>query len=228
MLTIRSLGHACYTVTDGQTTLILDPFLTGNPDAVCGPGDVQVDFVLPSHGHSDHLGDAIEIANRTGATIIAPYELAVYCARQGAKIHPLHIGGGANFPFGRVKLTPAWHGGGIVTDEATEYAGPPCGFVVTMGGRNVYYAGDTGLFGDMKLIPQRTPLEVAILPIGDTFTMDMVDAATAAEFLQAKAVIPTHWHAFDPIRCDPKQYAALIEPKGIKCVILQPGEEAEF
>ncbi len=228
MLTIRSLGHACYTLSDGTHTVIFDPWLTGNPEAACSPGDVRVDAVLPSHGHSDHLGDAIEISKRLNVPIIAVYELTMYCQRHGAPVAPMHIGGAHDFPFGRVKLTPAWHGSSVVGDDLIEYTGMPCGFVVTMDGRNVYYAGDTALFSDMKLIGELDPLEMAILPIGDNFTMGMKDAAKAAEFLQAKAVIPTHWSAFDVIKCDPEDYAALIEPLGIKCVILRPGEEAQF
>ncbi len=225
---IKSLGHACFTVSDGNHTVIFDPFLTDNPEAVISADEVVADFVLPSHGHSDHLGDAIAIAKRLQVPIIAPYELAMYCSRFGAEVIPLHIGGGRDLPFGRVKLTFATHGSAVVTDDLIEYTGPPCGFLVTMSGQTVYYAGDTGLFGDMKLIGETTPIDVAILPIGDNFTMGIDDAVMAAEFLKPKVVIPTHYSAFEPIKKNPQEFAEKVVAKGIKCVIIAPGEEVEL
>jgi len=227
-MVIRSLGHACFTAGDGRHSVIFDPFLTDNPEAVVTPDDVRVDAVLPSHGHSDHLGDAIPIAKRLGVPIVAPYELAMYCQRHGAEVVPLHIGGGTDLPFGRVKLTFATHGSAVVTDTLIEYTGPPCGFLVTMSGRTVYYAGDTGLFGDMRLIGESMPLDVAILPIGDHFTMGLDDAVRAVRLLQPKAVIPTHYSAFEPIRKDPHEFARQVAALGIRCEVLAPGEEAEF
>ena len=225
---IKSLGHACFTASDGEHTIIFDPFLTDNPEAAISPDEVEADAVLPSHGHSDHLGDAIPIANRLGVPIIAPYELAMYCQRHGAAVVPLHIGGGADFPFGRVKLTFATHGSAVISDDLIEYTGPPCGFLVTMSGQTVYYSGDTGLFGDMKLIGESVPIDVAILPIGDNFTMGITDAVKATELLQPGAVIPTHYSAFEPIQKDPSEFAQRVEALGIKCVVLAPGEEASF
>jgi len=227
-MVIRSLGHACFTAGDGQHTVIFDPFLTDNPEAVVKPKEVQVDAVLPSHGHSDHLGDAIPIARRLGVPIIAPYELAMYCQRHGAEVVPLHIGGGADLPFGRVKLTFATHGSAVVSDDLIEYTGPPCGFLVTMSGQTVYYAGDTGLFGDMRLIGETTSIDVAILPIGDHFTMGIDDAVRAAGLLQPRAVVPTHYSAFEPIRKNPREFAQRVESLGIRCEVLAPGQEAEF
>jgi L-ascorbate metabolism protein UlaG (beta-lactamase superfamily) len=225
---IRSLGHACFTASDGEHSVIFDPFLTGNPEAVVTPEEVRADAVLPSHGHSDHLGDAIPIARRLGAPIIAPYELAMYCQRHGAEVVPLHIGGGVDLPFGRVKLTYATHGSAVVTDESIEYTGPACGFLVTMSGQTVYYAGDTGLFGDMRLIGESTPITVAILPIGDHFTMGVDDAVKAVDFLRPQAVVPTHYSAFEPIRKDPRPFADRVRALGIRCEVLAPGQEAEF
>jgi L-ascorbate metabolism protein UlaG (beta-lactamase superfamily) len=227
-MVIRSLGHACFTAGDGKHCVIFDPFLTDNPEAVATPDEIQADAVLPSHGHSDHLGDAIPIARRLGVPVVAPYELAMYCQRHGAEIVPLHIGGGTDLPFGRVKLTFATHGSAVVTDDLIEYTGPACGFLVTMSGQTVYYAGDTGLFGDMRLIGETTPIDVAILPIGDHFTMGIDDAVRAVEFLQPKAVVPTHYSAFEPIRKDPYEFARRVEALGVRCEVLAPGEEAEF
>jgi len=224
---IRSLGHACFTASDGKCTVIFDPFLEGNPEAAVSPAEVQADAVLPSHGHSDHLGDAIPIARRLGVPIIAPYELAMYCQRHGAQVVPLHIGGGTDLPWGRVKLTFATHGSAIVEDDHIEYTGPPCGFLVTMSDQTIYYAGDTGLFGDMKLIGEAA-IDVAILPIGDTFTMDIGDAVKAVELLRPRAVIPTHYSAFEPIRKDPEEFARRVAPLGVRCVILSPGQEEAF
>lgn len=224
---VKSLGHACFTVSDGAHTVLFDPFLEGNPDAVVSPQDVQADAVLPTHGHSDHLGDAIPIAKRLGVPIVATFELAMYCQRRGVEVVPMHIGGSAELPFGRVKLTFAIHGSGIVGDDDTEYVGPPCGFLVTMAGQTVYFAGDTALFGDMKLIGE-AGIDVAILPIGDHFTMGIEDAAKAAELLQPKAVVPTHYHAFDPIRKDPNLFAEKVAPLGVRCAVLAPGDEETF
>ena len=224
---IKCLGHACFTVTQEGYTLLFDPFLEGNPEAVLGPDQVSADAILPSHGHSDHLGDAIPIAKRLGVPIIAPYELAMYCQRFGAEVLGLHIGGGTTLPWGRVKLAFATHGSAVVTDDHIEYTGAPCGFLVTMGGQTLYYAGDTGLFGDMRLIGDEG-IAVAILPIGDHFTMGIDDAVRAVEFLRPKAVIPTHYSAFEPIRKDPEEFKAKVEKLGVRCVILPPGHEERF
>jgi len=226
-MVIKSLGHACYTAGDGRSALLFDPFLEGNPEAVVGPDEVQATAILPSHGHSDHLGDAIPIALRLGVPIIAPYELAMYCQRHGAQVLPLHIGGGVDLAWGRVKLTDATHGSAIVGDQMIEYTGPACGFLVAMSGQTLYFAGDTGLFGDMRLIGE-AGIDVAILPIGDHFTMGIEDAVRAVEFLQPKAVIPTHYSAFEPIRKDPNLFAARVSAMGVRCVVLSPGEEATF
>lgn len=226
-MTIQCLGHACFLATQGRYALIFDPFLKDNPEAVISPEEVKVDAVLPSHGHRDHLGDAIAIATRLKVPIIAPYELAMYCQRFGAEVIPLHIGGGRDLPWGRVKLTFATHGSAVVSPDKIEYTGPPCGFLVTWGGQTLYYAGDTGLFGDMRLIGD-AGIDVAILPIGDNFTMGVDDAVKAVEFLRPKAVIPTHYSAFDVIRKDPNAFKARLDERGVRCVILPPGAEAEF
>ena len=224
MVTVRHLGHTCYTLETQAHTLIFDPFLRDNPDAVVAPEDVAVDFILPSHGHSDHLGDTIEIAKRCDALVIAVYELAMYCERQGARVHPLHIGGGCDFEFGRVKLTPAWHGSAVVSDELIEYTGPAGGFLVNTGGKTIYYAGDTGLFGDMALIGRMNQIDLAFLPIGDNFTMDIQDAAEAAKMLDPKVVIPMHYNTFPVIEADPNQFAEAVRARPCECAILEPGQ----
>jgi len=226
MPTIKSLGHACFTLSDGAHSVIFDPYLRDNPDAVCGPEAIAVDAVLPSHGHSDRLGDTIEIATRLGCPVIAAYELCMYCARFGCEVAPLHIGGGRTFDFGAVKLTQAWHGSAVI-GETIEYTGPAVGFLVTMGGLKVYYAGDTGLFGDMQLIGDEG-VDVAVLPIGDCFTMGPADAVKAASLIRPKVVIPTHYHAFDVIQQDAGAFAAELGKQEIRCEVLSPGQELKL
>ncbi|MFQ5809632.1 MAG: metal-dependent hydrolase [Armatimonadota bacterium] len=228
MPSVKFLGHTCFTVTEGADTVIFDPFLEGNPQAVCGPDEVDVTAVLPSHGHSDHLGDTVAIAKRCDALVIAPYELAVYCERQGCTVHPLHIGGGADFPFGRVKLTVALHGSGIMDDEIPIYTGPPCGFLLTMGGKTLYYAGDTGLCGDMKLLGDLNTIDLAFLPIGDNFTMGIADAVEAVKLLQPAKVVPMHYKTFEPIEAEPEEFAAKVSAQtSAECIVMSPGESID-
>ena len=225
MLRLKALGHACFMLSTDRHSIIFDPWLQDNPDAACGPEEVKADAILVSHGHSDHLGDAIPISKRLGAPIIAPYELAMYCARFGCETAPLHIGGGRQFDFGHVKLTQALHGSAVIGDDHIEYTGPPCGFVVTTEDAAVYYAGDTGLFSDMKLIGEQCKLRAAILPIGDNFTMGPGDALIAAELLRAEVTVPMHYSAFDIVRQDVHQFADDLGSKGLNCLILEPGQE---
>ncbi|MBM3317705.1 MAG: metal-dependent hydrolase [Candidatus Eisenbacteria bacterium] len=221
----RFLGHAGVQLVHEAHRLIVDPFLTGNPLAAADPGTIEADFVLLTHGHGDHVGDALAIARRTGATIIASYELAMLCAGEGAAVHPMHIGGAHVFPFGRVKLTIAHHGGGYGPD-ASRYTGPPVGFLVTLGGRTVYHAGDTGLFYDMKLIGQLNTIDLAFLPIGDNFTMGIDDAVKAVEFLRPRRVVPMHFDTFPVVAAEPGEFAARVQ--GAEVVILRPGEKLDF
>ncbi len=222
MLKITWLGHACFTLDDGNSRIVIDPFLTDNPVATVSPADLEVNAVLVTHGHGDHLGDAVDISRRAGAPLIAPFELAKFCERQGATIHPMHIGGSHSFPFGRVKLTIAHHGSAFVGDEA-EYTGNPCGFLVTMAGRTVYHAGDTGLFSDMRLIGELNEIDAALLPIGDNFTMGPEDARVAAGFLKAKTVIPMHYNTFELIAQDPDAFVRSL-PEGCRGVVLKVNE----
>jgi len=223
------LSHDVFLLENKDARIIFDPFLTGNPLAAEKPEDIKVDYVLLTHGHGDHLGDGIQIAKANDATIIAPYELATFCASKGAKIHPMHIGGAFNFPFGRVKLTIAHHGSGAdVGTEALAYMGNPCGFLVTMDGKTVYHAGDTGLFLDMKLIGEMNTIDVALLPIGDNFTMGIDDAVKAAEFLQPKLTIPMHYKTFDVIEVDPEEFVQKVKAKGLDARILNFGETLDF
>jgi L-ascorbate metabolism protein UlaG (beta-lactamase superfamily) len=220
------MGHSCVMLTDGTHKVMIDPFLSGNENAAVQADKVDVDFILITHGHDDHIGDAVAIAKRTGATVIANYEIMNLVSRQGVqKAHPLHIGGGANFDFGRVKMTIAHHGGGY-GPEASIYTGPAAGFLVTIGGKVVYHAGDTGLFYDMKLIGDMNKIDLAFLPIGDNFTMGVDDAVKAVEFLGPRHVVPMHYDTFPIIQADPQQFARKVI--GSQVHVLKPGESLDF
>jgi len=224
MAEARYLGHACVLLSEGPHRLILDPYLTGNPQAAAAPEAIDVQHILVSHGHQDHLGDAIPIALRTGATIIATAELAGYCEARGARTHAMHIGGEHDFAFGRVKLTIAQHGGG--GPEPGSYTGPPVGFLITLGGRIIYHAGDTGLFRDMRLIGEMNPIELAFLPIGGNYTMGIEDAVRAAELLQPRRLVPIHYGTWPVIAADPQAFAARV--RDAQVIVLRPGETLEF
>ncbi len=222
---VKFLGHACVSITQDDHRLIIDPFLNDNPQAAVKADDIDVNYVLITHGHGDHVGDGITIAKRCNATVIASFELANMCAKEGCTIHPMHIGGRFNFDFGWVKLTIAHHGGGH-GEDASRYTGPPVGFLVNIGGKTIYHPGDTGLFYDMKLIGDRHRIDLAFLPIGDNFTMGVDDAVTAAEFLQAGKVVPFHYSTWPVIEGSPEEFAAKV--KGSEVVILNPGESVDL
>jgi L-ascorbate metabolism protein UlaG (beta-lactamase superfamily) len=213
-------GHACFSITVGDTELLIDPFLTGNDLADVQSDEVEADYILVSHGHGDHVGDTVEIAQRTGAMTISNFEIHNWLLAQGVEnAHPLHIGGGRDFPFGRVKLTIAHHGSALPDGS---YGGNPAGFLLTLEGKKIYHACDTGLFYDMKLIGEEG-LDVAILPIGDNFTMGPDDALRAVKLLEPNAVIPIHYDTFDVIKQDPQSFAARVEAETqARCIVLNP------
>lgn len=206
---LQYLSHSAFAVEAGGKRLLIDPFFTGNPKAPAEAKDYDPDYILVSHGHGDHLGDTVSIARASGATVIASNELAVWCARNGCKAHPMHIGGGWNFDFGRVKLTIAHHGSAVESDErGWEYTGNPCGFLITAEGKTLYHAGDTALFYDMKLIGEMNAIDLALLPIGDNFTMGVDDAIKAVELLRPRCVVPMHYNTFEMIKSDPQRFAS--------------------
>ncbi len=229
MLRSTFLGHGCVLFNDGKQAVILDPFLNDNPQATVKAEDVNVDYILVTHGHGDHLGDAVEISKRCSATIIAPNELAIYVAGMGALSHNMHIGGSYPFEFGRVKLTIAHHGSGA-GDSGLIYTGPPCGFVFDMGGVTVYHTGDTGLFLDMKLIGELHDIDLMFVPIGDNFTMGIDDAVRAVEFVGPKKVVPMHYKTWDIINAEPQEFKAKIAAAGSKTevIILEPNQSVEL
>lgn len=225
MLKVTYYGHSVFFLDDGKHKLIIDPFIEGNPLSPIKEKDVVVDYIVVTHGHGDHLGDAVSIAKRNNATIIAVNELANYVASKGAKAHNMHIGGSYNFPFGKVKFTIAHHGSSSA--EGT-YTGEPSGVLVTMDNKTVYHTGDTGLFADMKLIGEMNPVDLMLVPIGDNFTMGIDDAVKAVELVNPKFVIPMHYNTFPVIQADPHLFVKNVQEKGFKAKVLGFGETIEI
>ena len=225
-LRISWLSHACFLIEADQTRILIDPFVTDNPLAPVKADDVDADFILVSHGHGDHIGDTISIAKRTGATVVSNYEIQNWVVNQGIEnAHPLHIGGGFDFDWGRVKLTIAHHGSALPDGS---YGGNPCGFLLTIQGKNIYHACDTGLFYDMKLIGEEG-VDLAILPIGDNFTMGPDDALRAVKLIEPKQVVPIHYDTFDVIKQDPQAWAARVQKEtAAKVTVMKPGDTIEI
>lgn len=227
MLKITFLGHAAFQLQDNRYTVLIDPFITGNSQTPFKETDFQkVDYILVTHGHADHMGDTIAIAKRTGATVVANAEIASWLGEKGVKVHAMHIGGAYYFPFGRTKLTPAFHGSSIDDGGTKRDGGLPGGFLVRMNGTTVYHSGDTGLTLEMKLLDDER-VDVALLPIGGNFTMDVDDAVKAVEFINPKIAVPMHYNTFEIIKADPQDFAAKAGSRtGVK--ILKPGETMEL
>ncbi|HZL82376.1 MAG TPA: metal-dependent hydrolase [Candidatus Deferrimicrobium sp.] len=220
------LGHSAFLITTPAGDILIDPFLSGNPSASISPDDVHPTYILVTHGHSDHLGDTIAIAKRTGATVIGPAELITYLAGKGvSNVHPMHIGGNHVFPFGELFLTQALHGSSVTDNGHLICTRNPCGFVVKTAERTIYHAGDTGVFLDMELIGRLHPLDIALLPIGGNFTMGIDDAIEAVKMLAPRTVIPMHYGTFPLISVDPQLFRTKVETStSAHCVVLEPGQ----
>lgn len=220
-------GHSVVKIKTGDFTILIDPFITGNGLTDLKAENENPDAILLTHGHNDHVGDTVQIAKANDAVVVAPFELANYLGWQGLKVHDMHIGGSWQFDFGKVKLTQAFHGSSYETeDQQIIYTGMPAGILFTAEGKTIYHAGDTALFGDMKLIGERHPIDVAFLPIGDNFTMGPEDAAYAVELLKPKTVVPIHYNTFPPIKQDPQKFAELVTAADVR--ILSAGEGFEL
>lgn len=222
-------GHSVVLIETNGKKIIIDPFITGNGQTSLKADDLHVDVILLTHGHNDHVGDTVELAKKSNATVVAPFELATYLGWQGVNVHPMHIGGAHQFDFGKVKLTQAFHGSAYVEEETKKivYTGMPAGILFSSEGKTIYHAGDTALFSDMKVIGERNTIDIAFLPIGDNFTMGPEDAATAASWLKAKLVVPIHYNTFPVIEQDPKAFVAMLEP-GIEGRVLSSGESIKL
>jgi len=224
-VTFKYHGHASFELTDGTTTVLVDPWFTGNPAAVVSADEVNADTILITHAHSDHVGDSAAIATRTGATIITVNELANYLSAKGVpNVVGGNHGGTIEFTGGSAKFTQAWHSSSYVDETGIVAPGVPAGFIVRYGGLAIYFAGDTALFGDMALIGEEG-IDVAVLPIGDKFTMGPSDAVRAAKFVGAKTVIPSHFNTFPAITQDTDAFTATLSEKtSSKAAVLKPGE----
>lgn len=223
---LRYFSHSAFGVTtDEGKKLLIDPFLDDNPNSPVKSADVDADYIILSHAHGDHLGDAFKIAKRCGSTFICVNELANYCAAQGFKAHNMHIGGGYNFDFGRLKFTIAHHGSQTPDGK---YAGEPAGILLIIDGKTIYHTGDTALFYDMKLIGEMNPVDYMLVPIGDNFTMGVDDAVKAVELVNPKLAVPMHYNTFPVIQVDPEDFKKKVVGKGLKCRVLAFGEEIDL
>ena len=230
---IKWLGHSTFELSDGSATVLVDPFLRpNNPSAPVSADEVEPTHILITHGHADHLADAVAVATRTGAPCVAMVEVANWLADQGvAETHDPNLGGTIEFDWGWVKLVQAFHSSTIPGSADAPYSpvhgipgGIAAGLVIAIGGKTIYHAGDTCLFGDMRLIAERTPIDIALIPIGGHYTMDRHDAAVAAELIGAGTVIPMHFDTFPPVESDVGEFKAEVESStSSEVVVLEPG-----
>ncbi|MGA2013746.1 MAG: metal-dependent hydrolase [Solirubrobacteraceae bacterium] len=217
---LRYLGHSCFQLSDGEATVLIDPFLTGNPKAPVTAEEVNPGTVLITHGHADHVGDAVAIAKRTGAPAVAITELAGELGEEGVEVRDCNLGGTATFDWGWVKLVPAWHTS--TTPKGT--VNTPAGLLINFKDTIVYHLGDTCVFSDLKLVGKRHPIDIALMCIGGHYTMDRFDAVDAAELVGAKTVIPCHYNTFPPIEADAEAFKADVEAAtGSAVLVLAPG-----
>jgi L-ascorbate metabolism protein UlaG (beta-lactamase superfamily) len=218
---LRFLGHAAVELKDGGTTVLVDPFLTGNPKAAASADELDATTILVSHGHGDHVGDTVAIAKRTGATVVAVVELSNEIGGEGVDVRDPNLGGTETFEWGSVKLVPAWH-------TSTSPGGTPsiaCGLLIDFAGTTIYHLGDTCLFSDLQLVGRGRTIDVALVPIGGHYTMDRHDAVEAARLVGARTVIPIHFNTFPPIETDAQAFKADVEAQtDARVVVLEPGQ----
>lgn len=219
-LDIRYLGHSAFELKAEGKTVLVDPFLTGNPKAACSADELEADAILLTHGHVDHIGDSVPIAKRTGAPVVAIVELANEIAEEGVEIRDPNIGGTVDLGFATVRLTPAWHTS--TTPKGT--VNTPAGLVIEMGGTRVYHLGDTALFSDLALPSRREKIDIALMCIGGHYTMDRFDGVAAAELVAADRIIPCHYNTFPPIETDAQAFKSDVQNAGYsEVIVLDPG-----
>lgn len=228
MATLTFHGHSTFSLrTEDGTRILIDPWFDGNPVADIGLDDVgEVDFIFCTHGHADHFADALPLARKTGATLVSTFEIVSFAESQGLEnVHPMSIGGGFDFPFGRVRMTPALHGGHVHGDETGKWSTVPGGFLFRVDGARLYHAGDTALIMDMRLLEGE--VDVALLPIGDNFTMGPEDAVRAVEFINPRTVVPIHYDTFDLIAQDAADFRRRVGDRA-RVEIMKPGGTLEL
>ena len=223
-MNIRWLGHAAFELEGDGTTVLIDPWLTGNPKAAAKADELDANAILLTHGHGDHYGDIVDIAKRTGATVVAITELAGELSEELGEDHQVldpNMGGTVDLPWGTVRVVPAWHTS--TTPKGT--VNTPAGLVIEFGGKRVYHLGDTCLFSDLKLVKRYGRIDVAIMPIGGHYTMDRFDAVVAAEWVGADTIIPCHYGTFPPIETDVEGFKSDVQNAGAgEVAILNPGD----
>jgi len=223
---LRYFSHSAFQITTNSgKRILIDPFLDRNPTSPVKSDDVTANYIILTHGHGDHIGDTFKIAKRYNPLIICVDELANYCSSKGHNAHNMHIGGTHVFEFGKVKFTIAHHGS-MTPDN--QYAGSAAGVIITADDKTIYHTGDTGLFYDMKLIGEMTPIDYMLLPIGDNFTMGIEDAVKAVELANPKVAIPMHYNTFPIITSEPEEFKTQIENIGKKCIVMEFGEEIDL
>ncbi len=222
---ITYLSHAAFLIETAGHKILIDPFLTHNPLAPCGPGDITADFILVSHAHGDHIGDAIPIAQRCNAPIVALSDLAAWFRTKGVTTIPVYPGTVFDMPFGRLRITPSVHGNTLTDGSAVTIMGQPAGFVIYSEGKTLYHPGDTGITAELRLIGElAAPLDVALLPIGGTYTMNIDDALKAIEMLNPRLTLPMHYNTFDNIPADPGVFVARAAANGRSARVIAIGE----
>jgi L-ascorbate metabolism protein UlaG (beta-lactamase superfamily) len=220
MMEIEYLGHSAFVLRNGSEEVLIDPFISGNPSSPPSAKRVRPTLILVTHGHGDHSGDAAEISRRCDCPVLTTFEVGNRLAELGARVIPAHIGGEFNFPFGKVKLFPAVHSSSF---DDVHNVGVPCSFLIHMDGKVVYHAGDTALFGDMRLVGEEAPIDLAMLPVGGTFTMGLKDAVKAMGFLGAKRMVPMHYGTFEAIALEVSEIREACSCAPFQLIVMEPG-----